>query len=115
MKNKVAVIALSLCALFATALMPAQANEIPVINDGGPLAPIELKGPGGRIHGADISRWQHPNGKLINFVKMRAAGLNFVMIKGSDTRDDADALARKWLRIDSTRPFQLRKDCPAGQ
>ncbi|NDH81473.1 MAG: lysozyme M1 (1,4-beta-N-acetylmuramidase), partial [Actinobacteria bacterium] len=80
--------------------MPAQANEIPVINDGGPLAPIELKGPGGRIHGADISRWQHPNGKLINFVKMRAAGLNFVMIKGSDTRDDADALARKWLRID---------------
>ena len=100
MKNKVAVIALSLCALFATALMPAQANEIPVINDGGPLAPIELKGPGGRIHGADISRWQHPNGKLINFVKMRAAGLNFVMIKGSDTRDDADALARKWLRID---------------
>lgn len=100
MKNKVAVIAISLCALVASGLMPAHANEIPVITDGGPLAPIELKGPGGRIHGADISRWQHPNGKLINFEKMRAAGINFVMIKGSDTRDDADVLARKWLRID---------------
>jgi lysozyme len=100
MKNKVAVITISLCALLASGLMPAQADEIPVITDAGPLAPIELKGPGGRIHGADISRWQHPNDKLINFEMMRAAGINFVMIKGSDTRDDADALARKWLTID---------------
>jgi len=100
MKNKLLVIAISLFALFANGLTTAQANEVPVINDAGPLAAIELKGPGSRIHGADISRWQHPNGKLINFTKMREAGLNFVMIKGSDTRDDADALARKWLKID---------------
>jgi GH25 family lysozyme M1 (1,4-beta-N-acetylmuramidase) len=100
MKNKVGIIALSLFALFVNDLMPAHAEEIPVINDAGPLAPIELKGPGTRIHGADISRWQHPNDKLINFEKMRTAGVNFVMIKGSDTRDDADALARKWLKID---------------
>ena len=30
------------------------------------LSPV---GPGGRLHGADISRWQHPNDKLINFQK----------------------------------------------
>jgi GH25 family lysozyme M1 (1,4-beta-N-acetylmuramidase) len=98
--KKVIVIAISLFALFASDLMPAHAEETPVINDGGPLASIELKGPGSRIHGADISRWQHPNNKLINFEKMRTAGINFVMIKGSDTRDDADALARKWVKID---------------
>ena len=100
MKNKVLVIAISLFALFTSDLVSAHATEVPVINDAGPLATIELKGPGSRIHGADISRWQHPNNKLINFKKMRDAGLNFVMIKGSDTRDDADALARKWLKID---------------
>ena len=29
---------------------------------------IDLKGPGGRIHGTDVSRWQHPNDKPIDFV-----------------------------------------------
>ena len=61
------------------------------------LAPA---GPGGRIHGADISRWQHPDGKPIDFVKMHDAGVAFVMIKASDTRDDADALALKYLLMD---------------
>jgi GH25 family lysozyme M1 (1,4-beta-N-acetylmuramidase) len=100
MKNKVAIIFISLFALFVSGFVPTHANEVPMINDGGPLAPIEFKGPGGRIHGTDVSRWQHPNGKLINFKKKRAAGMNFVMIKGSDTRDEADALAYKWLKID---------------
>ena len=100
MKKKIIVITISLIALFLSGLMPAYADEIPVINDGGPLAPIEFKGPGARIHGADISRWQHPNNMLIDFEKMRAAGINFVMIKGSDTKDDSDALARKWYKID---------------
>lgn len=61
------------------------------------LAPT---GPGGRIHGADISRWQHPDGKPIDFVKMHGAGVAFVMIKASDTRDDADQLAVKYLKMD---------------
>ena len=100
MKNKTLIIAIALFAVFSNGFVSAHANEVPVINDAGPLAAIEFKGPGSRIHGADISRWQHPNGKLINFKKMREAGLNFVMIKGSDTRDEADALARKWLKID---------------
>jgi GH25 family lysozyme M1 (1,4-beta-N-acetylmuramidase) len=41
---------------------------------------LKIAGPAGKIHGADISRWQHPNDKPINFKKMRKAGLDFVMI-----------------------------------
>jgi GH25 family lysozyme M1 (1,4-beta-N-acetylmuramidase) len=60
----------------------------------------KMAGPGDRIHGADISRWQHPNDKPINFVKMHAAGLRFVMIKASDSRQDADRLAVKYVAAD---------------
>jgi GH25 family lysozyme M1 (1,4-beta-N-acetylmuramidase) len=70
------------------------------ISDAASLAVVDQIGPGGRIHGADISRWQHPNGALINFEKMHQAGLRFVMIKASDTRDDADALSLKYLIMD---------------
>jgi GH25 family lysozyme M1 (1,4-beta-N-acetylmuramidase) len=63
---------------------------------------LNLNGPGGRIHGADISRWQHPDGKPINFVKMHDAGVSFVMIKASDSRDDADQLAAKYVKMDRT-------------
>ncbi len=63
-------------------------------------AELLLAGPGGRIHGADISRWNHPNDKGINFSKMSKAGIRFVMIKASDSRDDADQLARKYVRAD---------------
>ena len=63
---------------------------------------LNLIGPGGRIHGADISRWQHPDDKPIDFVKMHAAGVSFVMIKASDTRDDADLLSAKYLKMDRT-------------
>lgn len=61
---------------------------------------LAMTGPGERIHGADISRWQHPNDKPINFVKMHAAGLRFVMIKASDSRQDADRLAVKYVAAD---------------
>lgn len=57
-------------------------------------------GPGNRIHGMDISRWQHPNDKPIDFKKMYDAGVRFVLIKGSDTIDKSDAQARKYLPID---------------
>ena len=65
-----------------------------------PAIAVEALGPGGRIHGVDISRWQHPNGALIDFAKMYSAGVRFAMIKASDTRDDADALSLKYLLID---------------
>jgi len=61
---------------------------------------IDLTGPGGRIHGADVSRWQHPNDKPIDFVKMYKAGMRFVFIKASDTRETADLLAVKYAAMD---------------
>jgi GH25 family lysozyme M1 (1,4-beta-N-acetylmuramidase) len=70
------------------------------ISKSAPVIAVEALGPGGRIHGVDISRWQHPNGVLIDFAKMYSAGVRFAMIKGSDTRDDADALSLKYLLID---------------
>ena len=70
------------------------------ISETDPVIAVEALGPGGRIHGVDISRWQHPNGALIDFAKMYSAGVRFAMIKGSDTRDDADALSLQYLLID---------------
>jgi GH25 family lysozyme M1 (1,4-beta-N-acetylmuramidase) len=56
---------------------------------------LAASGPGGKIAGIDISRWQHPDDRAIDFVKMHAAGISFVMIKGSDPRDAADQLSVK--------------------
>jgi len=61
---------------------------------------LTMSGPGFRIHGADVSRWQHPNGKAINFQKMHKAGLRFLMIKASDTRSESDNIAKKYLYTD---------------
>lgn len=61
---------------------------------------LGLTGPGGKIAGIDISRWQHPDDKPIDFQKMHDAGISFVMIKASDTRDDADLLSAKYLKTD---------------
>lgn len=73
-------------------------KQLPEINDAAQF--VDLVGPGGRVHGADISRWQHPNGKEIDFVKMYDAGMRFVFIKASDTRDEADQLALKYSMMD---------------
>ncbi len=75
-------------------------KQVLEISNSDPGALITLMGPGGRIHGADISRWQHPNDKPIDFAKMYSAGIRFIMIKASDTRDDADRLALKYLLMD---------------
>ncbi len=71
-------------------------RENPEISSAG----IDQFGPGGHIHGADISRWQHPNDKPIDFVKMYQAGIRFVMIKASDTRENTDLLTIKYLAMD---------------
>ena len=65
-----------------------------------PASLISKSGPGVRIFGSDVSRWQHPNDEAIDFRKMYQSGMRFVMIKASDTRDDSDALARKYLAMD---------------
>ncbi len=70
------------------------------ISEADPSLLISLTGPGGRIHGVDISRWQHPGDKLIDYNKMYQAGVRFVMIKASDGKDKSDIDARKWLSID---------------
>ena len=87
--RKFLTILLSLAFLsFAFHASPARAAEL-----------VEA-GTAGKIHGADISRWQHPNDKPINFKKMRAAGIDFVMIKASDTREYSDRLALKYVKAD---------------
>ena len=75
-------------------------KQQPEISNADPAQLIDLTGPGGRIHGADVSRWQHPNDKPIDFSVAYASGLRFVMIKASDTRDEADALSLKYLVMD---------------
>ena len=61
---------------------------------------VATAGPGNRIHGMDISRWQHPHDKPIDFQKMYDAGVRFVLIKGSDTRDASDIEAQKYMPTD---------------
>ena len=75
-------------------------KQQPEITNVDPAQFIDLLGPGGRIHGADVSRWQHPNDKQIDFVKMYEAGMRFVFIKASDTRESADLLAVKYAAMD---------------
>ena len=73
-----------------------------VANNAVAFSPKEIiaAGPGDRIAGMDISYWQHPAGSTIDFKKMYAAGVRFVMIKGADAHDAADAQAFKYLKID---------------
>lgn len=75
-------------------------KPLPAISEANPSSLLALAGPGGRIHGADISRWQHPNDEPIDFAKMYQAGIRFVMIKASDARDDADIPSLKYLLTD---------------
>jgi lysozyme len=75
-------------------------RQIPEMSIADPSTLISEAGPGGRIHGMDISKWQHPSNAPIDFVKMYDAGIRFVMIKSSDTHDSADAQALKYLVMD---------------
>lgn len=75
-------------------------KQTPEMNSADPSSLISETGPGGRIHGMDISKWQHPGNAPIDFVKMYKAGIRFVMIKASDTRDTSDAQALKYLVMD---------------
>jgi len=83
-----------------SAIRGIEIKQQPEITNSDPALFIDLLGPGGRIHGADISRWQHPNDAQIDFAKMYAAGLRFVFIKASDTRDAADQLSLKYVAMD---------------
>ncbi|HEY4898733.1 MAG TPA: GH25 family lysozyme, partial [Candidatus Nanopelagicaceae bacterium] len=60
-------------------------------------AKIDALGPGTRIHGMDISYYQHPGNAAIDFKRMYAAGIRFVIIKGGDSIDANDAQAVKYM------------------
>ena len=75
-------------------------KQQPEMSNYDPTSLIRESGPGGRIHGMDISRWQHPGDAQINFTTMYNAGVRFVMIKASDTKDLSDAEARKYIAMD---------------
>jgi GH25 family lysozyme M1 (1,4-beta-N-acetylmuramidase)/peptidoglycan hydrolase CwlO-like protein len=57
-------------------------------------------GPGDRILGSDISRWQHGGNAPINFVKMYDAGVRYIFIKGTDSHPLGAAPAKYWSSID---------------
>lgn len=61
---------------------------------------IEGLGPGARILGADISRWQHPGNASINFTQMFNSGVRFIFVKASDGLPtdfrDAHPVAVRW-------------------
>ncbi len=65
---------------------------------------IEAFGPGARILGSDVSRWQHPGNAPINFQQMYNSGVRFVFIKASDGLPtdfrDAHPVAVRWSNED---------------
>jgi GH25 family lysozyme M1 (1,4-beta-N-acetylmuramidase) len=59
------------------------------------------QGFGDVVKGIDVSRWNHPNNKAIDFKKVKEKyGVTFVIIKSSDGGDKGNALAKKWFPID---------------
>jgi len=64
---------------------------------------ISYSGPGRRIVGLDISRWQHMPRQTIDFAQMAAAGISFVIIKASDGYGPEDAIAKKYVIDDARR------------
>jgi hypothetical protein len=61
-------------------------KQQPELSNADPAQFIDLKGPGGRIHGTDVSRWQHPNDKPIDFVKKYEAGMTSKCGRNSDVK-----------------------------
>ena len=71
-----------------------------LVTDNAVAAGLTAAGPGNRIAGIDISQWQHPGQSPIDFGAMYSSGVRFVIIKGGDSQDAADAIALKYLKID---------------
>ena len=94
------------------AILPAAPSAIAAATPTSTLAPAPLPtnsptptplaavGPGGRIFGLDISRYQHTTSAPINFATMAAHGVSFLYINGGNTLPDADALAATYYQSD---------------
>ena len=61
---------------------------------------LPLVGPGNRLLGADLSRWQH-SARAINFAVMKKAGMSFVILKASDGWASEDHIAKPLVLKDS--------------
>jgi GH25 family lysozyme M1 (1,4-beta-N-acetylmuramidase) len=61
---------------------------------------ITTSGPGGRIFGLDISRYQHTKGQPVDFAKMYAAGVRFLWINGGNTLATPDLIAATYYFLD---------------
>ena len=92
-----------------SAVTPAPSpTSTPVTTTISPVAPsqpglpssLKPSGPGGRIFGLDISRYQHSPTTPINFAKMASAGVSFLWINGGNTLSDADSLAASYYEAD---------------
>jgi lysozyme len=54
------------------------------------------------VRGIDISVWQHPDGKAIDFAQLKSEyDISFVIIKGSDGGTRGNDNAKTWFPIDS--------------
>jgi GH25 family lysozyme M1 (1,4-beta-N-acetylmuramidase) len=54
------------------------------------------------VKGIDVSVWQHPNDKAIDFAALKSKyDVSFVIIKGSDGGPRGNDNAKKWFPIDS--------------
>ena len=53
-----------------------------------------------QIRGVDISLWNHPGNRLLDFNAMSGVGVRFVFIKASDTVGSADRQAAGWWGVD---------------
>ncbi|NBV89848.1 MAG: hypothetical protein EBR84_00335, partial [Actinobacteria bacterium] len=65
-----------------------------------PMPTIAIAGPGARIGGVDISRYQHSILPL-NFKQMAKSGVGFAFIKASDGNKSDDAITRSYVLTDS--------------
>ena len=61
---------------------------------------ISATGPGGRIFGLDISRYQHTKNQPINFSAMYGAGVRFLWINGGNTLSEPDVVATNYYVAD---------------
>lgn len=61
---------------------------------------ITASGPGGRIFGLDISRYQHTKGQPVDFSKMYASGVRFLWVNGGNTLATPDLIAATYYFSD---------------
>lgn len=74
-----------ICTLFGSILGQYASADSPLS--------MSANGPGGRIFGLDISRYQHTKSQPIDFPAMYAAGVRFLWINGGNTLVTPDLIA----------------------